>query len=92
MSSPSPDSIRFTDGAAYERYMGQWSRLVGTAFLEWIDCNDQPGSSELGTQCCTQSDRTLREDSNAVTRSNVAAFGTRDARRRDIGKHQDLLV
>ena len=30
------DEIRFDDGAAYERYMGQWSRLVGTAFLEWV--------------------------------------------------------
>ncbi len=36
MSTSSADSIRFTDGAAYERYMGQWSRLVGTAFLEWL--------------------------------------------------------
>src|SRR5204862_8033092 len=36
MSASSANSIRFTDGAAYERYMGQWSRLVGTAFLEWV--------------------------------------------------------
>jgi SAM-dependent methyltransferase len=28
--------IRFTDGAAYERYMGQWSQLVGRAFLDWL--------------------------------------------------------
>ncbi len=30
------DQIRFDDGAAYERYMGQWSHLVGDAFLEWL--------------------------------------------------------
>ena len=30
------DTIRFTDGAAYERYMGVWSRLVGEAFLDWL--------------------------------------------------------
>jgi SAM-dependent methyltransferase len=30
------DGIRFNDGAAYERYMGKWSQLVGEAFLDWI--------------------------------------------------------
>jgi len=32
----SSNSIRFDDGAAYERYMGKWSRLVGEAFLGWL--------------------------------------------------------
>ena len=30
------DQIRFDDGAAYERYMGEWSRLAGDAFLDWL--------------------------------------------------------
>jgi hypothetical protein len=30
------DQIRFDDGAAYERYMGLWSRLAGEAFLDWV--------------------------------------------------------
>jgi SAM-dependent methyltransferase len=30
------DQIRFNDGAAYERYMGKWSQLVGTTFLDWL--------------------------------------------------------
>ncbi len=30
------DQIRFEDGAAYERYMGKWSQLVGEAFLDWL--------------------------------------------------------
>jgi ubiquinone/menaquinone biosynthesis C-methylase UbiE len=30
-------SIRFEDAAAYERYMGRWSQLVGDTFLEWLD-------------------------------------------------------
>lgn len=29
-------AIHFTDGAAYERYMGAWSQLVGEAFLDWL--------------------------------------------------------
>lgn len=28
--------IRFEDGAAYERMMGAWSRLVGAVFLDWV--------------------------------------------------------
>lgn len=27
----------FTDGAAYERTMGRWSRIVGREFLDWLD-------------------------------------------------------
>ena len=27
----------FTDGAAYERMMGRWSRVAGRAFLDWLD-------------------------------------------------------
>jgi SAM-dependent methyltransferase len=29
-------AIRFDDGAAYERFMGRWSRAVGARFLEWL--------------------------------------------------------
>jgi len=27
----------FTDGEAYERLMGRWSRLVGEQFLDWLE-------------------------------------------------------
>lgn len=30
------DSIRFDDGAAYERGRGAWSQLVGREFLDWL--------------------------------------------------------
>lgn len=32
----STHEIRFQDGAAYERYMGVWSRMVGESFLDWL--------------------------------------------------------
>lgn len=32
----SSTQIRFDDGAAYERYMGTWSRLAGEQFLNWL--------------------------------------------------------
>jgi ubiquinone/menaquinone biosynthesis C-methylase UbiE len=41
--------IRFDDGAAYERYMGVWSQLVGRAFLEW--CRPQSGLRWLDVGC-----------------------------------------
>jgi hypothetical protein len=28
--------IRFEDGAAYENYMGKWSQLAGSIFLDWL--------------------------------------------------------
>jgi SAM-dependent methyltransferase len=30
------DEIRFDNGAAYEKYMGKWSQLVGEVFLDWL--------------------------------------------------------
>ena len=32
----SDTTIRFDDGAAYERYMGVWSQGIGTSFLAWL--------------------------------------------------------
>jgi SAM-dependent methyltransferase len=32
-----PEQIRFSDGAAYEEFMGKWSRLAGDDFLAWLD-------------------------------------------------------
>lgn len=36
MTDTSNPSIRFNDGAAYERMMGVWSRLAGEVFLDWL--------------------------------------------------------
>src|SRR5256885_1334321 len=41
--------IQFNDGAAYERYMGQWSQLAGDAFLQWLA--PPPGLSWLHVGC-----------------------------------------
>jgi ubiquinone/menaquinone biosynthesis C-methylase UbiE len=41
--------IRFDDGAAYERYMGVWSRSAGERFLEWLD--PKPGLEWLDVGC-----------------------------------------
>jgi len=41
----------FTDGAAYERMMGRWSRAVGDVFLDWLAL--PPGLSWLDVGCGT---------------------------------------
>lgn len=43
------DSIRFDNGAAYERYMGKWSQLAGEVFLDWLA--PQPGLQWLDVGC-----------------------------------------
>jgi SAM-dependent methyltransferase len=44
-----PPPIRFSDGAAYEEFMGKWSRLAGDAFLRWRD--PAPGRRWLDVGC-----------------------------------------
>lgn len=43
------EQIHFDDGAAYERYMGRWSQLVGEIFLDWLA--PQPGLRWLDVGC-----------------------------------------
>jgi SAM-dependent methyltransferase len=43
------DQIRFQDGGAYEKYMGKWSQLAGSVFLEWIAA--PPGLRWLDVGC-----------------------------------------
>jgi len=41
--------IRFEDGAAYDRMMGTWSRLVGDVFLDWLA--PRPGLRWIDVGC-----------------------------------------
>ncbi|HVZ51864.1 MAG TPA: methyltransferase domain-containing protein [Pseudolabrys sp.] len=41
--------IKFNDGAAYERMMGTWSRLVGDVFLDWL--KPEPGQRWIDIGC-----------------------------------------
>lgn len=42
-----PDKL-FTDGQAYERLMGRWSRLVAEDFLKWVDAPGNLGWLDVG--------------------------------------------
>jgi ubiquinone/menaquinone biosynthesis C-methylase UbiE len=43
------EPLRFDDGAAYERMMGIWSRIVGDTFLSWLA--PKPGLSWVDVGC-----------------------------------------
>jgi SAM-dependent methyltransferase len=47
LSSTQP--IKFTDGAAYERFMGPWSRSAGVPFLDWLA--QKPGLAWVDIGC-----------------------------------------
>jgi SAM-dependent methyltransferase len=42
-------TVRFEDGAAYERMMGAWSRAAGETFLDWLA--PQPGLRWIDVGC-----------------------------------------
>jgi SAM-dependent methyltransferase len=46
--TPAP-TIRFEDGAGYEKMMGTWSRIVGADFLDWLA--PPPGQRWLDVGC-----------------------------------------
>jgi SAM-dependent methyltransferase len=49
MTGASDDTaIRFDDGAAYERFMGRWSRAAGELFLNWLSPPVQARWLEVG--------------------------------------------
>jgi ubiquinone/menaquinone biosynthesis C-methylase UbiE len=60
----------FEDGAAYERFMGRWSRLTGQLFVDWLQI--QPHAKWLDVGCGTGafSDVIL----SACTPSTILAF------------------
>lgn len=43
------EQLIFDDGAAYERMMGIWSRIVGETFLQWL--SPKPGLSWVDVGC-----------------------------------------
>jgi SAM-dependent methyltransferase len=49
MSDIANPSIRFNDGAAYERMMGVWSRSAGEIFLDWVA--PKPGLAWVDIGC-----------------------------------------
>lgn len=41
-------ALTFADSDSYERFMGQWSRAVGSRFLEWISASSRSNWLDVG--------------------------------------------
>lgn len=89
---PGKDSpqIRFTDGAAYERYMGIWSRFAGETFLAWlapgtgarwldVGCGNGAFTEMLFERCSPHSVEGIdpSEEQLAFARARLASRGAR---------------
>jgi SAM-dependent methyltransferase len=90
------DAIRFDDGAAYERYMGAWSRLAGEQFLDWlaptpgwrwldIGCGNGAFTEMLARRCAPAAVHGIdpSEEQLAYARARPALAGLAEFRRAD---------
>jgi ubiquinone/menaquinone biosynthesis C-methylase UbiE len=60
----------FEDGAAYERYMGRWSRLTGQLFVDWLQISPHARWLDVGCRTRAFSDVIL----SACAPSMILAF------------------
>jgi SAM-dependent methyltransferase len=56
----------FTDGAAYERLMGRWSRRVGDVFLEWLEAPQNLRWLDVGCGTGVFTEQVIRDGSPAA--------------------------
>ena len=86
-------SSHFTDGAAYEQFMGRWSRAAGATFLEWLA---PPGGARwLEVGCGTGAFTELVLDAcapSAVTAIDPAVAQIEQARSKPIARRADFRV
>jgi len=61
----SEQTARFTDAAGYEKFMGQWSRIAGRLFLDWLSL--PKGLSWLDVGCGTGAFTEIIRQSSAAS-------------------------
>jgi ubiquinone/menaquinone biosynthesis C-methylase UbiE len=86
-------TVTFDDGAAYERFMGRWSRAVGAIFLDWVA--PEPGARWLDVGCGTGVFTELVVETCAPASVVAADLSTQQieyARTRPIGRRAEFRV
>src|SRR5688572_18283770 len=87
------DAYHFDDGAAYETFMGRWSRAAGAVFLEWIGAPRNARWLDVG--CGTGVFTELVLDTAfpaAVSAVDPTAKQIEHARSRPVGQRVDFQV
>lgn len=85
--------FRFTEGAAYERFMGPWSRAAGSVFLDWLAIPG--GRSWLDLGCGTGAFTELlveRAHPGAVVAIDPAPAQIEHARAKPVAQFADFRV
>ena len=67
----SEHQFRFDDGAAYERMMGTWSRLVGDVFLDWLSPRLELRWIDVGCGNGAFTERVIERGAPAVVCGNL---------------------
>jgi SAM-dependent methyltransferase len=81
----------FDDGAAYERFMGSWSRKAGTIFLEWLATPSDLRWLDIGCGTGAFTELVLSTQSPAaIVGIDPAASQIDYARRRQLGTRADF--
>ena len=86
-------AVQFDDGAAYERFMGRWSRAVGAIFLDWVA--PPKGARWLDVGCGTGAftEQVLDKCApSSVMAVDPAAAQVEHARRQPAGSRADFRV
>ncbi len=63
----------FTDGAAYERSTGQWSRAVGNIFLDWLSLPNDLRWLDVGHRTDHFVDFRIRAQSRCAERRSITS-------------------
>lgn len=85
--------ITFTDGEAYDRFMGRWSRAVGPQFLDWLA--PPKAARWLDVGCGTGAFTRLITDRyapTAVSAVDPAAAQIDHARQQQVARHAEFQV
>jgi len=83
----------FDDGAAYDEFMGRWSRAVGAVFLDWLAAPRKAAWLDIG--CGTGAFTTLIVKTCKPARVSAVDPGTAQiafARRQPVAKRADFRV
>lgn len=92
MTVTAPPTYRFDDGAAYERFMGAWSRAANPIFLDWLDAPRRARWLDIGcgtgalSECIIASQAPSEVESIDPSRAQVEVAA------RKLGEHVSFHV